>query len=215
MENATKALLISAAVLIVIVIIALGVSLLKSVSNTTMQSQSIGEIIGNATNIASKEFKRKLIPVETIKNMNYYGLNDVLTQNKTREKIKVAGFIYKTIAEWDDEHRELSVFKNTCLAAKDGETEYEYSQRIVDSDIYNSKDFINAKDVFKIEEETEEYLNKNVQKPETVQTPTYYSTSYFTHYDNEGYIDEIVLVCFGVVGPARFWQQPILGEGIF
>ena len=215
MENATKALLISAAVLIVIVIIALGVSLLKSVSNTTIQSQSIGEIIGNATNIASKEFKRKLIPVETIKNMNYYRLNDVLTQNKTREKIKVAGFIYKTISEWDDEHGEWSAFKDTCLATKDGETEYEKSQRIVDSDIYNSKDFINAKDVFKIEEETKEYLNKNVQKPETVQTPTYYSTSYFTHYDNEGYIDEIVFVCFGGVGVPTFLQQPFLPGYIF
>ena len=219
MENATKALLISAAVLIVIVIIALGVSLLKSVSNTTIQSQSIGEIIGNATNNASRVFKGKLLPVETIKNMRYhgeyYGLNEVLAQNKTRKKIKVAGFIYKTISEWDDEHREWSVFKDTCLATKDGETEYEKSQRIVDSDIYNSKDFIMAKDIFKIREETNEYLDKNVQNWDDGHLLFIYASKFYTHYDNEGYIDEIVFVCFGGVGVPTFLQQPFLPGYIF
>lgn len=219
MENATKALLISAAVLIVIVIIALGVSLLKSVSNTTIQSQSIGEIIGNATNNASRVFKGKLLQVETIKNMSsygdYYGLNEVLAQNKTREKIKVAGFIYKTISEWDDEHGEWSAFKDTCLATKDGETEYEKSQRIVDSDIYNSKDFIMAKDIFKIKEETKEYLDKNVQNSANGQLPHIYAHKFYTHYDNEGYIDEIVFVCFGGVGQTGFYQQPFVGGAIF
>ena len=43
MENATKALLIAAAVLIVIVLIALGVALLNSGSDVTGQAKSVGE----------------------------------------------------------------------------------------------------------------------------------------------------------------------------
>ena len=43
MENATKALLIAAAVLIAIVLIALGVNLLGSAKDTSGQAQQVGE----------------------------------------------------------------------------------------------------------------------------------------------------------------------------
>ena len=52
MENATKALLIAAAVLIVIVIIALGVRLLGSVGDTSSQAQTASQEISNASNKA-------------------------------------------------------------------------------------------------------------------------------------------------------------------
>lgn len=55
MENATKALIISAAVLIAIVIIALGILLLKGISNTSKQSEDVGKTISEATNNASKK----------------------------------------------------------------------------------------------------------------------------------------------------------------
>lgn len=47
MENATKALLIAASVLIVIVLIALGVSLLGSVGDTTDQAEKVGHQLEN------------------------------------------------------------------------------------------------------------------------------------------------------------------------
>lgn len=47
MENATKALLISASVLIAIVLIALGVNLLGSVGDTTNHAEQVGEALKN------------------------------------------------------------------------------------------------------------------------------------------------------------------------
>lgn len=49
MENATKALLIAAAVLIVILIIALGMRIFSSTSGATSQAETSGQQISNAT----------------------------------------------------------------------------------------------------------------------------------------------------------------------
>lgn len=48
MENATKALLIAAAVLIAIVLIALGVNLLNAGSDTSKQAGNVANAIGNS-----------------------------------------------------------------------------------------------------------------------------------------------------------------------
>lgn len=48
MENASKALLIAAAVLIAIVLVALGVKLLGNVGNTKEKAEQIGQQIGNS-----------------------------------------------------------------------------------------------------------------------------------------------------------------------
>lgn len=48
MENATKALLIAAAVLIAIVLIALGVNLLNAGGNTSTQAENVANVIGNS-----------------------------------------------------------------------------------------------------------------------------------------------------------------------
>lgn len=52
MENATKALLIAAAVLIAIVLIALGVRLLGSANDTSDQAGNVSDAIGTSTNSA-------------------------------------------------------------------------------------------------------------------------------------------------------------------
>lgn len=54
MENATKALLIAAAVLIAIVLIALGVTLLNSAGNAGQDAQNTADAINQATGQASK-----------------------------------------------------------------------------------------------------------------------------------------------------------------
>ena len=48
MENATKALLIAAAVLIAIVLIALGVNLLNAGGDTSTQAENVANVIGNS-----------------------------------------------------------------------------------------------------------------------------------------------------------------------
>lgn len=52
MENATKALLIAASVLIVIVLIALGVGLLNSTNNTSDQAKNASNLLGNSSSEA-------------------------------------------------------------------------------------------------------------------------------------------------------------------
>lgn len=53
MENATKALLIAAAVLIAIVLIALGVRLLNSAGDSSSQAENVSNQISTTTNQAA------------------------------------------------------------------------------------------------------------------------------------------------------------------
>ena len=53
MENATKALLIAAAVLITIVLVAAGVLLIRNIADTDKQAQEVGNLISGATDNAS------------------------------------------------------------------------------------------------------------------------------------------------------------------
>jgi len=53
MENATKALLIAASVLIVIVLVALGVNILNSSNNSKKQVEDVGSSISSATKDAA------------------------------------------------------------------------------------------------------------------------------------------------------------------
>lgn len=55
MENVTKALLIAAGILIVIVIVTIGILIIKNVSNTSNNADKVGEEISNATNKSSIE----------------------------------------------------------------------------------------------------------------------------------------------------------------
>ena len=60
MENATKALLIAAAVLIAIVIVALGVNLLSSTGNTTQKSEQVGEELKDAIGTVTSDLEDDL-----------------------------------------------------------------------------------------------------------------------------------------------------------
>lgn len=64
MENATKALLIAAAVLIAIVLIALGVNLLNAGSDTSGQAENVASQIGNSIDKGSQSIKNGLGQIE-------------------------------------------------------------------------------------------------------------------------------------------------------
>ena len=64
MENATKALLIAAAVLIAIVLVALGVKLLNSAGDTSGDAEKVSNQLQNSTGKASNDV------VDTITNLN-------------------------------------------------------------------------------------------------------------------------------------------------
>ena len=64
MENATKALLIAAAVLIVILLIAFGMKIFNSTSDTTGQASAMGEILSNSTNDSTSSVKDSLLRSE-------------------------------------------------------------------------------------------------------------------------------------------------------
>ena len=65
MENATKALLIAAAVLIAIVLVALGVNLLSGVGDTTDQAEQVGSAIGEGIGSASDKVTSSLMGTMT------------------------------------------------------------------------------------------------------------------------------------------------------
>ena len=109
MENATKALLIAAAVLIAIVLIATGVLLIKNISGTSQQANETGELLSNATDKASSDIigglKRTIISKEKfndfINNFNQKYSNSkefidtINIQNeKLKDQIEIMGYIY-------------------------------------------------------------------------------------------------------------------------
>lgn len=65
MENATKALLIAAAVLIAIVLIALGVRLLNSAGDSSSQAQEVANQMGQSTNSAITSMNQALSGLST------------------------------------------------------------------------------------------------------------------------------------------------------
>lgn len=64
MENATKALLIAAAVLVVIVIIALGVRLLGTAGDTSEQAETVSKALTSSTESAATEITGALSKIK-------------------------------------------------------------------------------------------------------------------------------------------------------
>ena len=116
MENATKALLIAAAVLATIVVIALGISILKSVSGTGQQADELKIAIDESTKKTTKSTLKSLRKlreqtkeefngeyqqyVTNVNNRNYWGITsddlfELLEMNNERDdderKISVGG----------------------------------------------------------------------------------------------------------------------------
>lgn len=67
MENATKALLIAAAVLIAIVLIALGVRLLNASGDTSGQAQNVANSISNSTGTGVNKVNEALSNINVLK----------------------------------------------------------------------------------------------------------------------------------------------------
>lgn len=111
MENASRALLIAAAVLIAIIIIALGIKLLGGVSDTSKQANEVGTELSNATNNQMKsmvlyeikscygEYTDKDKAVKTYKNImdNIKKYNKIKGENEPVLSLQVEG-AYKSSA---------------------------------------------------------------------------------------------------------------------
>lgn len=93
MENATKALLIAASVLVVIVIIALGIKLLNSSSNTSENAKNVGESISKQTEIAvasisdSNGLKEVLNAKTSNEFNNFFTKNNYIGENVQGQKV--------------------------------------------------------------------------------------------------------------------------------
>lgn len=110
MENATKALLIAASVLIVIVLIAVGVLLLGNISDSSEQAQKVGNSIDIATDSAVSDaiggLKKSIISKEKFNDFakdfssKYKSFSQVMNvvkeQNgKLSNQIEVVGYVYQ------------------------------------------------------------------------------------------------------------------------
>ena len=71
MENATKALLIAAAVLIVIVLVALGIKLLGTTGNTDESAKIAGNSIGQQTHDLSSDIQVDLIDTSKMSDLEF------------------------------------------------------------------------------------------------------------------------------------------------
>lgn len=215
MENTTKALIIAAAVLIVIVLAALGVLLIRNVSNTSDQAQDIGDLIGEAAGNASSDVvggtKRVIISQKKFNSFidnfseKYSVISDVFNkieneQNKIlSDQISVEGYLY--------------------IGGK--------IENLYDSD-FNTKKRINSKEEF-YKYVVNTWINKdeiqnqltsigNPTKPETLERITEELTEVYTNkmgegisqedfeskaravsffgYDEWGYINKMVYIAF-------------------
>ncbi len=104
MENATKALLIAASILIVIVLIAVGVLLIKNVSGTSDDAQKVGNSIsistGHATSDALGSIKGTIISkkkfnsfVDDIVNGKYSTTQQIFDMIKNEQNVKLSNQI--------------------------------------------------------------------------------------------------------------------------
>ena len=80
MENATKALIIAAAVLIAIVLVALGINLISSTSDTADAGEKTGNAIIDKTQQASSSLKDKL-NINTTNSMDEDSFNSYIVTN--------------------------------------------------------------------------------------------------------------------------------------
>ena len=124
MENATKALIIAAAVLVTIVIVALGVLLISNVSDSSGEAEKVGDAIGDATqsaisgiqgdlnprDVSAVEFNNDFMKMvdETVAATNSQpnrGVTAITSKNaelKEWERIKIKGYFYYSNTEGKD-----------------------------------------------------------------------------------------------------------------
>lgn len=110
MENATKALLIAAGVLVVIVLIALGVSLLNSGSEVTGQTRAVAQ--SSAVQIFNAQFTSYLGENQTAKSVRelteVIKTSNISNPEQVNEGISISrkklidGHLYTVTAEYDE-----------------------------------------------------------------------------------------------------------------
>ena len=159
MENATKALLIAAAVLIAIVLIATGVLLIKNASGTSKQANETGKLLSNATDKASvdvsgglkglvisktkfNEILDKFDPEhsDSYQNSKMPGIIlDLTTRNNLlKDQIKIEGYVYKKPFRL---FKQNGVYSNDFFTSngiddkKQNESKMEFSARMVNVEI--------------------------------------------------------------------------------
>lgn len=159
MENATKALLIAAAVLMAIVLIATGVLLIKNASGTSKQANETGELLSNATDKASvsvqgglkemiiskKEFNEILDKFSSEHSDSYQKskipgiILDLTTRNNLlKDQIKIEGYIYKKpfrIFIQNGVYSNDFYTSNDIESKKQNESKMEFSARMINVEI--------------------------------------------------------------------------------
>ena len=202
MENATKGLLIATAVLIVIVIIALGVSLLKNSSETNNNAEKTGKAISIATDEAIRKYQKSYISkeefndyFENIKaNSANQFINGILNDRniKIREQVEIIGYIYKE--KRSDFFNESKVkearLSNIMEAGK-------YWENTTLPYLLNNNKLIalsNPKDIAAVLESLTEFYNSKTGNSMTVdefrklRLPT--SSFWFFGFDKDGYVNK-------------------------
>lgn len=114
MENTTKALLITGAVLITIVLIALGVLLVKNTSGTSKQADVTGQLLSNATDkatisvsgglkglVISKEKFNKAFEKWQFTSKDQLNSEIALKNEKLKDQIELIGWVYNDIDYFD------------------------------------------------------------------------------------------------------------------
>lgn len=211
MENATKALLIIATILITIVLIAIGILIIKNVSKTSNDANKVAEEIGNATNKASIEvlggLKGTIISKEKFNEVfddwkittKVQLDNEISIKNeKLKDQIEMIGWVYTK-----GNYSEKKGFPTTSEAkikwCQEKEKEKEDGIEVVvrlDNPFDNDKVKNLCKDIYERETKNsdqylsfEDYCEQFEQKNKQNKIPIRYS--FFWTYDETGYINKV------------------------
>lgn len=121
MENATKALLIAAAVLIVIVLIALGVKLLNSTSNISEQTEQTSESIKDSTMDAIGSITANLAGIDSMDDATFceYIKNKYSGERTGKEVLELCDIIKR---KYGHLHKSCGNVIHISCANNDGRT---------------------------------------------------------------------------------------------
>ena len=111
MENATKALLIAATVLIIIILVSLGIMLLKNSTKTDEQVAEVSNLISSNADAAIRNVQKCFITAEEFNNMSEYFNSDkkyaqklinfvgIDKNTQIRKQVEIIGYLYTDITK--------------------------------------------------------------------------------------------------------------------
>lgn len=211
MENATKALLISATILITIVLIAIGVLIIRNMSNTSDDANKVAEEISNATNkasiealgglkgtIISKEKFNEIFEEWKISNKGQIEEAISLKNEKLKNQIEMIGWVY-TKGDYSEKNGFPTTSEAKIKWCQEKEKEKENGIEVVvrlDNPFDNDKVKDLCKDTYERETKNsdqylsfEEYCEQFEQKNKQHKPPIRFSV--FWTYDETGYINKV------------------------